>query len=257
MSPFDPDRHHRRSIRLVGYDYARAGAYFVTLCVQDRSCELGEINNGGITLSDWGRIAAQTWTWLRNQYPYVALDVWVMMPNHLHGIIVLLDDVDALLDVGARRDVEGARHDVEGARCAVGARRDVEGARRDAGGARHDAGGARHDAGGARHDAPLRRGDTFSHDAIKRKPLGQLIGAFKTVSTKRINEMRGTPGARFWQRNYYEHIVRDEPDMNRIRQYIIENPRRWAEDRDNPANTRRLPPPTTIDDYLADVARTL
>jgi REP element-mobilizing transposase RayT len=62
---------------------------------------------------------------------------------------------------------------------------------------------------------------------VKRKPLGRLIGAFKTVSTKKINLLRDTTGARFWQRNYYEHIVRDEEDLNRIRRYIAANPRRW------------------------------
>ena len=188
---YNPEIHHRRSIRLAGYDYAQPGAYFVTLCVQDRLCLLGEIAHKAMTFSDWGRIAAQSWTWLRDQYPYVSLDVWVVMPNHLHGIIVLLDD-----------------------------------------------------AVGARHDAPLRR-----------KPLGQLVGAFKTTCTKKINQLQGTPSAKFWQRNYYEHIVRDERDMARIRQYIIDNPRRWEEDRDNPANIRQWSPPATVDDYLSDMAR--
>ena len=68
----------------------------------------------------------------------------------------------------------------------------------------------------------------------KRKPLGRLIGAFKTVSTKRINALRDTPGARLWQRDYFERIIRDEPEWIRIRQYIIENPQRWASDRNNP-----------------------
>jgi REP element-mobilizing transposase RayT len=170
---YNPEKHHRRSIRLKGYDYAQSGAYFVTLCVQDRMCVLGDIVRNAMVFSDWGRIVAQSWTWLRDQYAYVDLDAWVVMPNHLHGIIAIV---------------------------------------------------------GAHRDAPLP--DTPS----KRKPLGQLIGAFKTVSTKRINLMRGTPGAKFWQRNYYEHIVRDERDMARIRQYIIDNPRRWTEDREKPIN---------------------
>jgi REP element-mobilizing transposase RayT len=189
---YNPEIHHRRSIRLKGYDYGQPGAYFVTLCVQDRVCVLGEIVRDAMTLSDWGRIAAQSWLWLEEQYPHVALDVWVVMPNHLHGIVILLDD-DAVIE--------------------------------------------------ARHDAPRRH-----------KPLGQLIGAFKTTCTKRINQLRGTPGTKFWQRNYYEHIVRDARDMARIRQYIIDNPRRWKEDVDNPANTRQLPFPTTVNAYLADAA---
>lgn len=83
MIQYDPEKHHRRSIRLAGYDYATPGAYFVTLCVRDRVCALGNIVRDSMVLSDWGRVVAQTWTWLRDQYPYVDLDVWVIMPNHL------------------------------------------------------------------------------------------------------------------------------------------------------------------------------
>lgn len=67
-----------------------------------------------------------------------------------------------------------------------------------------------------------------------RKPIGRLIGAYKTVSTKRINELGRTPGARLWQRNYYEHIIHDEDEFNLIRQYILDNPARWETDRENP-----------------------
>jgi REP element-mobilizing transposase RayT len=77
---------------------------------------------------------------------------------------------------------------------------------------------------------------------VKRKPIGRLIGAFKTVSTKHINEYRGTTGAVVWQRNYYEHIIRDEAALNRIRAYIANNPLQWALDRENPVRAVREPP---------------
>jgi REP element-mobilizing transposase RayT len=80
------------------------------------------------------------------------------------------------------------------------------------------------------HGVMLLRQD--EHDS--RKPLGRLVGAFKTVSTKRMNELRRTPGATVWQRNYYEHVIRHETDLDRIRRYIVENPARWALDRENP-----------------------
>ena len=86
----------------------------------------------------------------------------------------------------------------------------------------------------------------------KRKPLGRLIGTFKTVSTKRINAIRNTPGEPIWQRNYYEHIVRDERALDTIRDYIAANPRRWESDRDNPRN-RQLPP-SRPDEYVQDVS---
>jgi putative transposase len=117
-------------------------------------------------------IVSATWQWLPEQYPYVELDTWVVMPNHFHGIVFLLDD---------RR-------------------------------------------GGAR-PAPT-----------KRKPLGRLIGAFKTVSTKRINELRTTPGQPVWQRNYYEHVIRNEVDLEEIREYIQNNPLKWLDDENHPAN---------------------
>ncbi len=69
------------------------------------------------------------------------------------------------------------------------------------------------------------------------KSLGRLIGAFKTVSTKHVNEWRGTPGVPLWQRNYYEHVIRNDADITRIRDYIVANPARWENDADNPANT--------------------
>lgn len=176
---FDPARHHRRSIRLKSYDYTAAGAYFVTNVTHQRECLFGEIVDGEMRLNPLGEIAALTWEWLTQQYPYVDLDAWVVMPNHLHGILIM--------DVGARRDAPLP--------CAP------------------------------QPDAP---------PINKRKPLGQLIGAFKTVSAKRINEHRAAPGRPVWQRNYYEHIIRNEAALARIRAYIHNNPAQWALDNDNP-----------------------
>jgi len=177
----NPDRHHRRSIRLKGYDYSTAGAYFVTLCVKGRENLLGDIVDDNMQLNEYGRIVETAWEWLGQQYPYVDLDEWVVMPNHLHSIIVICDD--------------------------------------------------------CRGDSPegdSRKGD--SRIAPTRKPLGRLVGAFKTVSTKEINLIRGTPAATIWQRNYYEHIIRNEGELARIRKYIDENPLKWDLDQENPAS---------------------
>ena len=78
------------------------------------------------------------------------------------------------------------------------------------------------------------RGGSRTAPTENRKPIGRLIGAFKTVSTKRLNAIRNTPGVSVWQRNYYEHIIRSEESLARIRQYIIDNPARWEEDYENP-----------------------
>jgi putative transposase len=100
---YNPDIHHRRSVHLKEYDYSQGGVYFVTICTQHRECLLGEIVNGEMQLNRWGEIAAQTWKWLAEQYWYVALDEWVVMPNHLHGIIIIVDNLDSTA-VGAVRE---------------------------------------------------------------------------------------------------------------------------------------------------------
>ena len=90
--PYNSDIHHRHSIRLREYDYSQAGAYFVTICTQNRECLLGEIVEGEMRLNAAGNVAADSWAWLADQYDYVELDHWVIMPNHIHGIIVITDD---------------------------------------------------------------------------------------------------------------------------------------------------------------------
>jgi putative transposase len=175
---FDPKIHHRRSIRLRGYDYSQAGAYFVTIVAWQREMLFGEIvnreppNGGDVILNDFGKIVSEKWIWLETQYEYVELGAWVVMPNHFHGILIIHDN----------------------------------------------------DRGGSR-PAPT---------PTKRKPLGELIGAFKTISTKHINLLRDTEGQIVWQRNYYERIIRNESEMDRIARYIESNPTRWANDDENP-----------------------
>ena len=88
---YDPRLHRRRSIRLKGYDYSQAGAYFVTVVVRDRSCLFGSGVDGAIQLNDTGRLVRDSWEWLAVRYPYVTLDEYVVMPNHLHGIVVIAD----------------------------------------------------------------------------------------------------------------------------------------------------------------------
>jgi len=190
---YDPQCHHRRSIRLKGYDYAQAGAYFVTICTRERACLFGEVVDGEMRLNDAGRMVERCWLDIPRHFPHVELDAFVIMPNHIHGIIVITSDPDV-----------GARH--------------VE--------ARHV---------GARHAVPLQMAP---HAEQFGKPvpgsLPTIVRSFKSAATKRINIWRGTPGASVWQRNYYEHILRDEASWERVREYIANNPLQWAVDRENP-----------------------
>jgi len=178
--------YHRRSIRLPGYDYSQPGLYFVTLCANDRTNLFGIIKNGVVYPNKYGEIVQKYWMWLEKQYPYIELDTWILMPDHLHGIIYF-------------------KHpNKHRARCRSRSR-----------------------------TAPTTRitlttsNENTTTNTLKRKPLGRLIGAFKTVSTKHINIIRKTPGIQMWQRNYYEHIVRDENEYYAIRRYIIKNPLNW------------------------------
>jgi putative transposase len=186
--PYDPERHHRRSIRLKGYDYSQAGAYFVTVCTQDREVLLGDIVDEAMRWNAYGDVVAACWDEIPTHFPTVDLDAFVVMPNHVHGVIVLA------YTVGAR-----SPRPYHGGETTPGMETGVE-------------------------TMPLRN-----------PTLGQVVAYFKSQSTKRINEIRATPGVPIWQRNYYEHIIRDEHALQRIRDYIATNPLRWALDRENPA----------------------
>jgi len=95
MMRYDPDRHHRHSIRLRGYDYSRGGAYFITICIYDRECLLSEINEEKVILSEVGSTVEAIWCDLPKRFPFIVLDEYVLMPNHLHGIVCFVD-VDRL-----------------------------------------------------------------------------------------------------------------------------------------------------------------
>lgn len=94
---FNPDIHQRNSICLREYDYSTAGFYFVTICIQNRECLLGEIVDGEVVLNDAGRVVEKIWMELTQRFPNVVLDLFVVMPNHFHGIIILQPPVGALL----------------------------------------------------------------------------------------------------------------------------------------------------------------
>ena len=169
----------RKKIRLRDYDYSGAGGYFVTICTFNRQYLLGKIANQEIVLNDIGKIAEQWWLKLENKFTNTTLDYYVIMPNHIHGIII----------------ISGGRTDV-----------------------------------GAIHELPLQR-----HKIERRRMLiPKMIGYFKMNAAKYINQLHGAAGHLFWQRNYYEHIIRNENELNRIREYIRNNPLKWDLDRENP-----------------------
>ena len=196
--PFNSEKHRRRSIRLPGYDYSQPGAYFVTICTLNRACLFGDIVNGVMRLNPMGCMVQECWMAIPQHFPHVVLDAFVVMPNHVHGILVIVEKTNA-----------GAAH-------SAGAMRSV----------------------GATHASPLQNDNTPTRPrGPKRQSIASIVGSFKSAVTKCINEYRGTPGAPVWQRNYYEHIIRTEESLNHIREYILQNPLRWHLDRENPERT--------------------
>lgn len=175
---FDPQKHHRRSIRLKDHDYSQAGAYYVTIDVQNRECLFGRILNYEMILNEAGKMIEEQWNALPERFPNVELDSHQVMPNHFHGIIVIVGVI-------------------------------------------------------------FEHGSGTSPAPTKRPTLGDIVGAFKSITTNEyIKGVDNNHWPRFykrlWQRDYYDHILRDEEDLNRIRDYIRSNPANWNEDKENP-----------------------
>lgn len=180
---FNPDIHHRRSIRLRDYDYSGASAYFVTICTFDRGCYFDQFPQlRGILDEEWNKMPVRFYN--------VDLDEYVIMPNHFHGIIVCRDAPCGRLSVNL--------------------------------------GHSRGNTGRTRGDAPT---------------LGDVVGAFKSLCVNawlRVIEAENLNArGKFWQKNYYEHVIRNEEEMNRIRQYIVNNPLQWELDRENPRSCKQ------------------
>jgi REP element-mobilizing transposase RayT len=202
---FHPERHHRRSIRLKGYDYRQAGAYFVTICTQDRAFLFGQVVHDEMQLNDAGKMVYDIWNDLPAFYPGVQTDAFIVMPNHIHGIIIL---------VGADPRVCPAQPSI-----GVGPRAYPDSGPRACPGQPQEMG------------QPQGVAPTLG--------LPDVVHRFKTMTTKRYADAVKRLGwepfrGRLWQRNYYEHIIRNEESLNRIREYILTNPMRWALDRENP-----------------------
>lgn len=172
---YNPDIHHRRSIRLHGYDYSQEGAYFITICTHNRECLFGTVGAGSkpalaepvhyssMALNEYGEIVQHTWDDLVNHIEGIELDAFVVMPNHFHGIVV----------IDSRAGLEPA------------------------------------------------------------PTLSEIVRQLKTFSARRINKIRDTQGVPVWQRNYYERVIRDENELSRVREYIVNNPANWLTDENN------------------------
>lgn len=172
----------RYSIRLHGYDYSQEGLYFVTICVKDKVCLFGNIVDDEMVLNDAGRIAYQERLNTKILRKNVRLDEFVIMPNHVHGII-------EITDVGANC----IRPQTTTDEC----------------------------------NSPLQTENKFRSPS---QTLGAIIRGYKAAVTKQINKLHETQNITIWQRNYYEHIIRNDESYQKITEYIYENPKDWKRD---------------------------
>lgn len=169
---YNPDIHNRKTIRLKGFDYSVQGMYFITICVQNRECVYGNIEKGKPCLNQAGEMVEQHWLKIEQQFENVKLDEYVIMPNHIHGIIFIAS-------------------------------------------------------------AQNNRADTRPAPTI-----GDIICAFKSMTTncyiQNVKQNEWKPfDKRLWQRNYFERIIRNQEELDRIRDYIKNNPSRWEFDKNN------------------------
>jgi putative transposase len=167
----------RRNVRLHNYDYTWQGTYFVTICTHDKQSLFGNITDSIMSLNPCGAMADSVWQDIPQHYPEVKNDIFIIMPNHVHGIIIIQD---------LRR-------------------------------------------------AGLRPTPTQQH------PLSEIVRAFKSISSRRINKHRHLQGIPVWQRCYYEHVIRSEEEFTRIGEYILFNAARWETDRENPHTLIKAP----------------
>jgi len=230
MNKYNPKNHNRRSIRLNGYDYSQRGLYFITICCQNRVCRFGQVVNGEMILNDAGKIADGCWTDIPIHFPNAVLHEHVVMPNHVHGIIELLDDkfyrINNDLDDGDVDDGDVDDGNVDDGDVDVGAenflplRRSHQSIRthgiRTHGIRTH----------GIRTHG-IRTHGIRTHEIIPRS-ISSIVKGYKIGVTKWFRSQAVTDT--IWQRNFYESIIRDERAYQAISRYIINNPSKWGVD---------------------------
>ena len=172
---YDPSKHHRRSVRLQGYDYSQNGGYFITVCTRDKESLFGEVSDGKMLLNNLGRIVKDEWLKTAEMRHNIRLDEFVIMPNHVHGILII-----------------------------------------------QDAGDGR----GTMHRAPTT--EHFGKPSPNSIPT--IVRGFKSAVTLKIKRIRHEYNVSVWQKNYYEHIIRNDMSLQKVREYITNNPMNWAQD---------------------------
>jgi len=188
--PYNPSLHNRHSIRLQGYDYSQSGAYFITICTDKKKNYFGEIVNGDVKLNLEGQYAFHQWKMIPQRFGNVEVDEFIIMPNHIHGIIVI-------------RSGRGEGSD----------NKDLSGKQRL-----------------LSDPSPLQAHEKIQLNGTVPGSIGAIVQNFKSNISRKINALPKMQGVTIWQKNFYDHIIRDEEDYARIVEYIRNNPRDWEQD---------------------------
>lgn len=210
---YDPNIHNRRSIRLKGYHYSKAGLYFITICVQDRKLLFGEIIDGKMILNDAGKMVEKWYYELENKYPDKKCHEMIVMPNHFHCIVENAPKTD--------------NHDMDAHDTFIGAHVGTPLRGRPDNDGHPDNAGRPNDT-----NHPKYGPNNKKYNAT----IGDAIGWFKTMTTNEyirgIKNHNWSPfNGKLWQRNYWEHIIRKDQSYQKISDYIINNPSNWNSDK--------------------------
>lgn len=202
------NKYRVESTRLKSWDYSSNGAYYLTICVNDRRCIFGNINKGKLNLSSLGQIAEQCWQEIPNHFPFVQLDEFVIMPNHVHGIII----IKKTDETGPTSSVLPGLSAMPVASMTPVSPVETQNF-------------------ASQRSIPISQSVSKSQPSTKFGPqsknIASIIRGFKIGVTKFAINNKITFK---WQPRFYDHIIRDENDLNRIRQYIMDNPWNWNED---------------------------
>ncbi len=217
--PYNPNKHHRRSIRLKGYDYSKAGLYFITICCQDRICRFGDIIVGAglapaqMVLNEFGQIAYNEWIKLTERFTNFELDVFQIMPNHMHGIIVLNDAVGAGFTPAQNETFTPAQNG-DNTEYNIPAQNGTVDQNQNG--------------------SDIIQGAGASPAPTAVASVSDIVGAYKSLVANGcldIYKLNNKTMGKLWQRDYYEHIIRNEQSYETISNYIIDNPAKWNEDK--------------------------
>ncbi|HEY9614772.1 transposase [Allocoleopsis sp.] len=226
---YNPEKHHRRSIRLQGYDYTQEGAYYFTICCHQRRCLLGEIKAGVMHLNLVGATVKSVWENLPRHFPLIALDTFVVMPNHVHGIIVITDALNNCNPDFNSNPNLNCRGEAFVPGCNNTSPESLSTNASPFPGCNNTPPESL-----STNASPFpESNDILPPRGTQSGSIGAILQNFKSVATRRVNRITRNSGT-LWQRNYHEEIIRNEKAYENIRRYILENPLSWDEDEENP-----------------------